>query len=63
VLGPLLGHQVHERHGATGESPVKGRSMIKGWECLSYEEGLRELGLLSLEKRRLRGILSMCVNS
>jgi len=37
--------------------------MTKGVEHLSYEKKLRELGLFSVEKRRLSGIISVYLNA
>lgn len=51
-----LGSLVQERHGYSREHPVEGTKMVSRWSTSPMRKGLRELGMFSLEKRRLVGV-------
>ena len=64
MLCPVLGFSAKMRWTDILETvQQRATKMTKGMEHLSYNKWPRKLGLLSLEKRGLRGILLMYINT
>ena len=55
VLCPVLGSPVQDRQGLLEGVQQMATKMIKGLEHLSYEERQRDMGQISLKKRRVKG--------
>lgn len=55
----MLGSPEQQWYGHSEKGQQKAVNILEVLEYLSYEEKQRELGPLSLEKRRLRGVLPM----